>query len=126
MARLRGALRLPLLFTALSVILLWLSGTSLLVAAIGYGIVLFAGYVALVEIYRGAMARRRSLNESWLTALMALFRRNQRRYGGYVVHLGVTVIGIGVIGSTIFQTEVQHTVGARRNDSDSRLRASLR
>ncbi len=110
LARLRGALRLPLLLTALSVILLWLSGTSLLVAAIGYGIVLFAGYVALYEIYRGAKARRRSLDESWLTALMALFRRNQRRYGGYVVHLGVTVIGIGVIGSTIFQTEVQHTV----------------
>ena len=110
LARLRGALRLPLLLTALSIILLWLSGTRLLVAVIGYGIVLFAGFVALVEIYRGAKARRRSLDESWLTALMALFRRNQRRYGGYVVHLGVTVIGIGVIGSTISQTEVQHTV----------------
>lgn len=109
-ARLGGSLRLPLVLTALSVLLLAVRGTNLLVAVLGYGVVIFAGYVALYEIYRGAKARRRSLSEGWPRAIIALFRRNQRRYGGYVVHLGVTVIGIGVIGSTVFQTEVQHTV----------------
>ena len=107
--RLGAALRLPLLLTALSILALALGGTGL-VAAAGYGVVLFAGYVALFEIYRGAKARRQALDESWPRALLALFRRNQRRYGGYVVHLGVTVIGIGIIGSTVFQTEVQHTL----------------
>ncbi len=108
--RLGGALKLPLALTGLSILTLWSSGTSLLVALLGYGVVLFAGFVALYEIYRGALARRRSLNESWLPATLALFRRNQRRYGGYIVHLGVTVIGIGVIASSVFQTEVQHTL----------------
>ena len=122
--RLGAALRLPLLLTALSILALALSGTGLLVAAVGYGVVLFAAYVALYEIYRGAKARRQALDEVWLRALLALFRRNQRRYGGYVVHLGVTVIGIGIIGSTVFQTEVQHTL--QRGDAvsvrDYRLR----
>ncbi len=108
--RLGAALRLPLLLTLLSVLALALSGTGLLVAAAGYGVALFAGYVALYEIYRGAKARRAALGESWPRALRALFQRNQRRYGGYIVHLGVTVIGIGIIGSTVFQTEVQHTL----------------
>lgn len=108
--RLGASLRLPLLMTLLSVLALALVGTGLLVAAAGYGVVLFAGYVALYEIYRGAKARRGALGESWPRALLALFRRNQRRYGGYIVHLGVTVIGIGIIGSTVFQTEVQHTL----------------
>ena len=108
--RLGAALRLPLLMTLLSVLALALVGTSLLVATAGYGVVLFAGYVALYEIYRGAKARRGALGETWPRALLALFRRNQRRYGGYIVHLGVTVIGIGIIGSTVFQTEVQHTL----------------
>ena len=108
--RLGAALRLPLALTALSILALMVSGTGLLVAAAGYGVVLFAAYVALFEIYRGAKARRQALDENWLRALRALFRRNQRRYGGYLVHLGVTVIGIGVIGSTVFQTEVQHTL----------------
>ncbi len=110
LARLGAALRAPLVLTALSVIVLWASGTGLPVALLGYGVVLFAGYVALYEIYRGAAARRRSLGESWPRAGLALFRRNQRRYGGYIVHLGVTVIGIGVIGSSVFQTEAQHTL----------------
>ena len=112
-ARLGGALKLPLVLTLLSVIALIVSGTGASVAVPGYGVVLFAGYVALYEIYRGAQARRRNLGESPLRALAALFGRNQRRYGGYIVHLGVTVIGIGVIGSTVFQTEVAAHVGAR-------------
>lgn len=108
--RLGAALRPPLFLTALSILALALSGTSLLVATAGYGAAFFAGYVALCEIYRGAGARRRVLDESWPRALLGLFRRSQRRYGGYIVHLGVTVIGIGIIGSTVFQTEVQYTL----------------
>ena len=110
LARLGRSLRLPLALTGLSVLALWASGTELLVALLGYGVVFFAGFVSLYEMYRGAAARRRSLREGWLRATLALFRRNQRRYGGHIVHLGVTVIGIGVIGSSVFQTEVQHTL----------------
>ena len=109
-ARLGGMLRAPLLLTVLGVLGLVIVGTDLLVAALGYGVVLFAAIVALFEIARGVAARRRALGEAPLRAFVALFGRNQRRYGGYIVHLGVTVIGIGVIGSTIFQTEVQHTL----------------
>ena len=113
--RLGTALTIPLALTLVCVALLVVSGTSIIVALAGYGVVVFAGFVAMVEIYRGARARHRSVGEGWIGAVLALFRRNQRRYGGYVVHLGVTVIGIGVIGSTIFQTEVQYTVS--RGDS---------
>lgn len=108
--RLGAALRAPLAATAAIVLLLILLGTDPLVALLGYGIALFAGAVAIAEILRGARARRQTLGESPLRAVCALFQRNQRRYGGYIVHLGVTVIGIGVIGSTVFQTEVQHTL----------------
>ena len=108
--RLGAALKAPLALTVLSVVAITLSGTGIAVAAVGYGAPFFAGAVALMEIYRGAKARRLSLGERWPQAITALFRRNQRRYGGYIVHLGVTVIGIGVIASTVFQTEEQHTL----------------
>lgn len=108
--RLGRALKLPLALTAVSIAAIAGSGTGIIVAAFGYGAALFAGYVALFEIYRGAAARRRTLGEPWLRAMTGLFRRNQRRYGGYIVHLGVTVIGIGVIASSAFQTETQHTL----------------
>ena len=108
--RLGRSLALPASLTAASVLALIFTGTDAVVALAGYGVALFAAWVALIEIARGASARRRSLGESWLGAGLSLFRRNQRRYGGYVVHLGVTVIGIGIIASTVFQTEAQHTL----------------
>ncbi|GAB4521284.1 MAG: heme lyase CcmF/NrfE family subunit [Anaerolineae bacterium] len=79
-------------------------------AVIGYGVVCLAGVVAIFEIVQGARARMRSKRESFPAALLNLFTRNRRRYGGYIVHLGIVVIGIGVIGSTLFQVERQETV----------------
>jgi cytochrome c-type biogenesis protein CcmF len=36
-------------------------------------------------------------------ALFALVRRNRRRYGGYIVHLGIAVLFVGVAASSSFQ-----------------------
>lgn len=103
----------PAVITAFTLALLAVTGTTDPAALVGYGVVFLAGYVALWEVWRAAQARQRSKGESLPAAVLALFSRNRRRYGGYVVHLGVTVIGIGVIGSTLFQaqTERQLRVG---------------
>jgi cytochrome c-type biogenesis protein CcmF len=105
------SLVVPLALTAISLLIFILTGTTMFGALLGYGVVLLAGYVALYEIYRGAVARRRNTGESMIKAMIALFGRNRRRYGGFIVHLGITVIGIGVIGSTLFQAETQQTLG---------------
>ena len=48
---------------------------------------------------RDERARRRR------TALVSLVRRNRRRYGGYLVHLGIAVLFVGVAASTAFEHE---------------------
>ena len=108
--RLGIALTVPLILTIVTVIVMFVTGTTAIVALIGYGAVFLSGYVAIYEIYRGVRARRNNLKENWFTATRALLGRNQRRYGGYIVHLGVAIIGIGVIGSTLFQIETQQTI----------------
>ncbi len=109
--RLGNALLVPLALTVVLVgVLAILQHTTDLGALFGYFITGLAGFVAIYETYRGAAARRKSLGEGWGQAVFALFARNRRRYGGYLVHLGITVIGIGVIGSTIFQQETQQTL----------------
>ena len=55
------------------------------------------------EFWRGARARRAVSDDSPLAALVALVRRNRRRYGGYVVHLGMAVLFVGVAASSAFQ-----------------------
>jgi cytochrome c-type biogenesis protein CcmF len=55
------------------------------------------------EFFRGARARRAMAQEAAPVALVALVRRNRRRYGGYIVHIGMAVLFIGVAASSSFQ-----------------------
>jgi cytochrome c-type biogenesis protein CcmF len=108
--RMGRALMVPLIAAIALVLLIITNGTTNTVALIGYGLVSFAGFAALYEIYRGVIARMRTWHENPAVAFFNLMTRNRRRYGGYIVHLGVVMIGIGVIGSTLFQTQRQQTI----------------
>jgi cytochrome c-type biogenesis protein CcmF len=55
------------------------------------------------EFVRGARARRAMAGEAIPIALLSLVRRNRRRYGGYIVHVGIAVLFVGVAASSSFQ-----------------------
>ncbi|HTC73904.1 MAG TPA: cytochrome c-type biogenesis CcmF C-terminal domain-containing protein [Solirubrobacteraceae bacterium] len=55
------------------------------------------------EFFRGTRARRAMAGEPVPRALLALVRRNRRRYGGYIVHIGIAVLFVGVAASSSFQ-----------------------
>ena len=55
------------------------------------------------EFLRGARARQAVAGGSFIVATGALVRRNRRRYGGYLVHVGVAVLLTGVAASSAFQ-----------------------
>jgi cytochrome c-type biogenesis protein CcmF len=38
-------------------------------------------------------------------AVVDLVAKNRRRYGGYVIHVGVVMVFVGVLGSSVFQKE---------------------
>jgi len=74
-----------------------------------YGLATFAfGGFALTanlrEFVDGAMARRRALGESPVIALGRLVGANRRRYGGYIAHLGVLTLTLGIAASSTFRT----------------------
>jgi cytochrome c-type biogenesis protein CcmF len=104
------AVRIPVALTAVLVIFLYVTGTQSPGALFSYGLVAFAGFTTILEYYRGVRARMQSRGENALAALWRLFGRNRRRYGGYFIHLGVVVIGIGIIGSTVYQQQTQETI----------------
>jgi len=80
-----------------------------------YAIIAFAacgfvvGTVAL-EFFRGACAQGRVLGRNPILALPNLVWGKKPRYGGYLVHLGITVLAIGVVGSQGFQTQKEVTL----------------
>ena len=58
----------------------------------------------VMEFARGIQARRETEAPS-PAAVFHLVQKNRRRYGGYIVHAGVVLIFIGVLGSSVFQKE---------------------
>jgi len=62
------------------------------------------------EFWRGMRARQAMLRESAPRALARVVGKNRRRYGGYVVHVGIVAIFAGIAGSSAFQIEAQQTL----------------
>jgi len=63
----------------------------------------FVTAAIIQDVHRGAMVRR-GHGETYAVALGRLVARNPRRYGGYVVHLGIILLFAGMAGSA-FGTE---------------------
>ena len=63
----------------------------------------FVVATVLQEFTRGTRARSRMAGEPPPVALVRLVRRNRRRYGGYIAHLGIALALVGVAASTSFQ-----------------------
>ncbi|UCC63392.1 MAG: heme lyase CcmF/NrfE family subunit, partial [Anaerolineae bacterium] len=109
-ARLGRALWWPFAVAVAVALGLFLTGVRHPAALFGYWLVVFVALTTLWEFGRGVRARM-SHGETPVVALARLMARNRRRYGGYVVHLGVVMIALGVIGSNLFQQETQGTLG---------------
>ncbi len=73
------------------------------------GISVFVIATIVHDVWRGVGART-SIDGGRLSALYQLLVRNHRRYGGFLVHLGVVVLFIGVAGSSGYGENVEQTV----------------
>ena len=110
-----SSLRRLLTAPVLTALVVW-SGLILLgmrqgLAALAFAACALTAVAIGVEYSRGVRARQRG-GERLLQAIATLVVRDRRRYGGYLVHLAIVLIGLGIVGST-FQTtsEVSLTAG---------------
>ena len=59
----------------------------------------------LSEFWRGMMVIARQSGRNYFWSVFQLVRRNTRRYGGYMVHIGVVIVVIGLAGSAFNRSE---------------------
>ena len=91
------------------VILIAVGGGSSLAGLLTYTFSAFALAAIVLEFTRGTRARKALGAPSWWNAFSGLVARNRRRYGGYVVHVAVVLLAIGVAGSSAYgATKIQH------------------
>ncbi len=105
-ANLRTNFALPVLAALITLVVLVVAGGGADTRPFALIMFVFGTFVVtsvLQEFVRGVIARRAMTHESPPVALGRLVRRNRRRYGGYIVHLGLAVLLIGVAASSSFQ-----------------------
>ena len=79
-------------------------------ALIGFFLIALILSVTLQEFWRGARARQRAQGENFFAALFRLTARDRRRYGGYIIHISMALMAIGILGIEAFQSETQGTL----------------
>lgn len=107
--RLGRAMAIPTGVALLLIAVLYGTGTHKLWALLGYALITFVAVATLTEIGKGVAARHRR-GDDYGSAFVKLIARDRHRYGGYFVHLGMVVLGLGVIGSTAFQKTTAQTL----------------
>jgi cytochrome c-type biogenesis protein CcmF len=82
---------------------------------LGFTLLAFVVATILYDTALALRARRRIAAEGMLRGLITLTRRNQRRYGGLIVHLGVVLIMLGIAGSMTYSREREATLGLKQS-----------
>ena len=59
----------------------------------------------VLEWSRGTRARHQTRGKNYLSSFTSLIWSSRPRYGGFIVHIGIILITLGVIGSTIYDVE---------------------
>ena len=101
----RRALLLPGSAAAIVVVILLLFVTRSPFALVGFGLSALVTAGILLEWWRGMRSRHRSTGENYPLALARLLAANRPRYGGYIVHLAVVMVALGVLGGSLFEQQ---------------------
>ncbi len=120
-----ASLRWPLIASALTMVVLAVAVPEVrsdIPALVLFSLAALTAVTVVQEFARGVRARRAMASEPAAKALVQLVRRNRRRYGGYVVHLGFVVLLCGVAASSSFQKVVEVPLGVGQSVTDGGYR----
>jgi len=67
-------------------------------------------FTIFMEWYRGTRGRRRSRKENYIRAFFSFLNSNRARFGGFVAHIGVILIALGIIASSFYDIEKMETL----------------
>jgi cytochrome c-type biogenesis protein CcmF len=85
----------------LAILALWVVSVSIL--------------VTLFDYFRSAMINAKTRHCSMFKSAWVLLTRNRRKYGAYIIHIGIALMGLGIIGIEFLQTQTQVTL--KQNES---------
>jgi cytochrome c-type biogenesis protein CcmF len=99
LANLRDSFMWPVLAAVVTVAGLAALGLRVWSSGVCFALCAFVIAAIVQEFWRGTNVRRGATGTDFLTALVGLVGRNKRRYGGYIVHVGIVLMFFGFAGN---------------------------
>src|SRR5262249_33542058 len=99
----------PIIAGIVAALILRLVGVGNALVLLCMGLVVFVTGTMVLDFHRAVRARRRAAR-SWLDAAGGLLVHQNRRYGGFVVPLGVLIVALGVAGSQAWSLHTETTL----------------
>ena len=99
LANLRNQFLWPTTAAVVTGLALAASGVRVWSSGLCFALCAFVVGTIAQEFLRGSNVRRRATGTDVFTALVGLVGRNKRRYGGYIVHVGIVLIFLGFAGN---------------------------
>jgi cytochrome c-type biogenesis protein CcmF len=94
-------------------------------ALISFGFCLFVALTVLMEFFKGALSIAAKNSMNLVRAMVELTHRNTRRYGGYVVHMGIVLMFIGFTGQAFNQADTREvSIGDKMNIGSYQLKVA--
>ena len=103
--QLRRSFLTPAIVGLITMAVLAALGVTKTYALLVFGLSMFVLAGIVEEFYRGIRARRNKHGENVVQAMGGLILKNPRRYGGYLVHIGVLLFFVGIAASSAYQLE---------------------
>jgi cytochrome c-type biogenesis protein CcmF len=105
----RSNLLLPFIAGIIIAITTYYMGISHWYVVASAGLIAFVFGTLFIEFYRGIRVNCKQKNQSILAATQDLLVFSNKRYGGYIIHLGILLIFIAIAG-TVYQTETNFSL----------------
>ncbi len=97
----------PALAAAALVILLLVLGRHEWHALAASFILAFVFSGTLFKWWQDVASRNKAQKEGFFNACVTLFKANRSRYGGYLIHLAITIMALGIMGSSVYSEHQQ-------------------
>lgn len=116
-------LLLPFIISIIFMIILFVTGIHHFKSLITFGLSFLAISIIITEIYSNLKRRMDAENKSFLKSIVYILKLNTRRYAGYLIHIGVIMIYLAIVGTSVYKYEKEITLqkGEETTIGDYRL-----
>ncbi len=97
---------IPALLGFAGAALLFAFGIHQFVGILGFSITIFTAGTVGLDYFKGIRSRRRHTEGRIVPAVTTLVKRNRPRYGGLLVHLGIVIITVVILASSVFKVNI--------------------